>query len=275
MSVFGFGSSKDNLSRPGTASLARPGTSNGRKNLTQSNSTSNQAPDISSETSAAIIQREIGNDDLLRILNSDRLHISNDVIILCEKGDIANLLKLHVKGLDIVSCRGLNGYTPLHHACNRGHALVVAELLRLNALIDHPSDSGETPLHLAVYAGNILIVDQLLDFGANVNAVNNEGETCLFYAARKAQPAIIRLLMQVSSINTTTKLWITRLTRTQSKLSNHTSATISSIPTATVAMGTLSVTVDRALQTAAIVAPILPLLSSHCSIQTYFACSHT
>lgn len=103
---------------------------------------------------------------------------------------------LHLSGIDIVSCRGLNGYTPLHHACNRGHALVAAELLRLNATIDCINDNGETPLHLAVYAGNILIVDQLLDFGANVNALNKEGETCLFYAARKGQPAIIRLLLQ-------------------------------------------------------------------------------
>jgi hypothetical protein len=113
-----------------------------------------------------------------------------------EKGDLSSLQKLHVSGLDIVSCRGLNGYTPLHHACNRGHALVAAELLRLNALIDCKNDNGETPLHLAVYAGNILIVDQLLDFEADINAVNTEGQTSLFYAARKSQPAIVRLLLQ-------------------------------------------------------------------------------
>lgn len=113
-----------------------------------------------------------------------------------EKGDLASLQNLHVKGLDIVSCRGMNGYTPLHHACNRGHALVAAELLRLNALIDCKNDNGETPLHLAVYAGNILIVDQLLDFDADINAVNSEGQTSLFYAARKKQPAIVRLLLQ-------------------------------------------------------------------------------
>ena len=196
MSVFNFDASREALSRPSTASLARPGTSSGRRNLAQSNSITHQAPDITSDTNDSIIKQEIGNDGLLRILNADHLHLTNEVIMYSEAGDLASLQNLHVKGLDIVSCRGMGGYTPLHHACNRGHALIVAELLRLNALIDCKNDNGETPLHLAVYAGNILIVDQLLDFEANINAVNNEGQTCLFYAARKCQPAIVRLLLQ-------------------------------------------------------------------------------
>ena len=201
-SVFGFDSSKQGSrpstagTRPGTAGLSRPGTSSGRMSLAQFNSTSNLAPDIGTESRESIIGREIGNDGLLRIMTSDRLLITNQVMLYAEKGDLTNLQKLHKSGIDITSCKGLNGFTPLHHACNRGHALVAAELLRLNASIDSKNDSGETPLHLAVYAGNILTVDQLLDFGANINAINNEGETCLFYAARKAQPAIIRLLLQ-------------------------------------------------------------------------------
>jgi hypothetical protein len=148
------------------------------------------------DTTATIIGREIGNDGLLRIMATQTLEANNQVILYAEKGDLGSIQRLYKEGKDVVNCRGLNGFTPLHHACNRGHALVAAELLRLNALIDSRNDNGETPLHLAVYAGNILIVDQLLDFGADVNARNKEGETCLFYAARKGQPAIIRLLLQ-------------------------------------------------------------------------------
>ena len=47
-----------------------------------------------------------------------------------------------------------------------------------------------------MYAGNILIVEQLLDKGAKINLPNKEGETVLFYAARRNQPAIARLLLQ-------------------------------------------------------------------------------
>eukprot|EP00428_Durinskia_dybowskii_P086013 CAMPEP_0170444502 /NCGR_PEP_ID=MMETSP0117_2-20130122/48563_1 /TAXON_ID=400756 /ORGANISM="Durinskia baltica, Strain CSIRO CS-38" /LENGTH=177 /DNA_ID=CAMNT_0010705317 /DNA_START=63 /DNA_END=593 /DNA_ORIENTATION=- len=177
MSVFSFGNGME-LSRPTTAGASRPGTSSGRRNLAQFNSTSNQAPDLGGDTKDSIVGREIGNDGLLRILATERLHLSNEVIIYAEKGDLKSIQSLHKAGKDVVHCRGLNGFTPLHHACNRGHALVAAELLRLNALIDSKNDNGETPLHLAVYAGNILIVDQLLDFGADVNVQNNEGETC-------------------------------------------------------------------------------------------------
>ena len=39
-------------------------------------------------------------------------------------------------------------------------------------------------------------MEQLLDKGADVNFANKEGETVLFYAARRNQPAIARLLLQ-------------------------------------------------------------------------------
>ena len=119
-----------------------------------------------------------------------------DALVLAESGDSEGLKKLVVDGFDITTCKGLNGYTPLHHACNRGHANIVFDLLKLRAPVDAVNDAGETALHLAVYAGNILIVDQLLDMGADVNYRNAEGETPLLYAARKSMPAIIRLLLQ-------------------------------------------------------------------------------
>jgi ankyrin repeat protein len=72
----------------------------------------------------------------------------------------------------------------------------VCEVLRLRAPVDAQNDSGESSLHLAVYSGHILIADQLLDKGADINLTNNDGETPLFYAARKSNAAIIRLLLQ-------------------------------------------------------------------------------
>ena len=61
----------------------------------------------------------------------------------------------------------IKGFSPLHHACNRGHSAMVFELLRLCVPIDVRNDSLETPLHLAVYSGNLLIVDQLLGMEYN------------------------------------------------------------------------------------------------------------
>ena len=180
--------------RPGSA-ITRPGTSGGRRNLAQAGSTANQGPELNQSTSS-MLRSELGNDELLRIMTADKMQLENEAILCAEKGDLPGIQRAIENGVDIVSCRGLHGYTALHHACNRAHALVVSELIRLNMPIDIRNDSGETPLHLAVYAGNILVVDQLLDKGADINAVNADKETCLFYAARRRQPAIIRLLLQ-------------------------------------------------------------------------------
>jgi len=147
-----------------------------------------------------IIQQGLYQDDLLRILTHDRLQLTTDIVIYAERGDLAGLKALQLNHAamseDLVSSHGLHGYTPLHHACNRGHVHIVAELLRCHARINSKNDNGETPLHLAVYAGNILIADQLIDNGAEIDEANCDGETALFYAARRSQPAIVRLLMQ-------------------------------------------------------------------------------
>lgn len=184
--------------RPGSAysgGAIRPGTSSGRRNLAQMGSTSNQGPDLAASTTD-VLRSELGQDELLRIMSSQRLQFENDALQCAERGDLKGLAEAIANGVDIISCRGLHGYNLLHHACNRGHALIVSELLRLKLPIDSRNDMDEAPLHLAVYAGNILIVDQLLDKGADVNARNIDKETPLFYAARRNQPAIIRLLLQ-------------------------------------------------------------------------------
>ena len=54
----------------------------------------------------------------------------------------------------------MGGFTPLHHACNRDHADMVNELLKLNVNINATNDNNESPLHLAVYNGSMLIVEQ-------------------------------------------------------------------------------------------------------------------
>ena len=117
-------------------------------------------------------------------------------MLYAETGNLVGIRNLIENGEDLVSVRGLGGYSLLHHACNRGHAAIVNELLKVYFPTSIKCDTGETPLHLAVYSGNMLIVEQLLDGGADIDACNTYNETPLFYAARRSFPALVRLLMQ-------------------------------------------------------------------------------
>lgn len=193
------------MSRPSTSasrrpmtssSTTRPGSSAGRAASVGSfGSTSLESPDVLSGPSTTL-QREVNSDSLLRILNEPNARDTNTIILCAEKGDLPGVVRVILSVLDINKCKGLNGFTPLHHACNRGHAPIVNELLKAGMFANIKNDDGETPLHSAAYSGHMLIVEQLLDGGADVEAKNNYGETPLFYAARKGMPAVVRLLLQ-------------------------------------------------------------------------------
>jgi uncharacterized lipoprotein NlpE involved in copper resistance len=190
-SSFSSRPSSSQSSRPSTAS-SRPGSS--RSIRTYSNSEFS-GPELLRDTGTTL-DNELSNDILLRIMSGDQTKITNEVILVSEKGDVKALRKIIETGVTISTCKGLNGYTPLHHASNRGHADVVAVLLKSAVPIDARTDDGETALHLAAYVGHLLIVEQLVDCGARINAQNNYGETPLFYAAMRTMPALVRLLLQ-------------------------------------------------------------------------------
>jgi hypothetical protein len=96
----------------------------------------------------------------------------------------------------IMKARGISGYSALHHACNRGHSLMVFELIKNDLNVNLKNDAGDTALHMAAYTGNLLIAEQLIDCGADIDAINNYNETPLMYGARKNKPSMIRLLLQ-------------------------------------------------------------------------------
>lgn len=190
-------------SRPGTAGDRSKSLTATRPGLSNFSNLSYQTPDIESAaatTATAVLQREINSDSLLRIFDEANAYKSNEVIMMSEVGDFEGVMALIDNGIDLVSCRGLAGYTSLHHACNRGHVAIVGAILRhCLGIINSTNDTGETALHLAVYSGNMNIVEQLVDHGANIDSRNDYGETALFYAARKNMPALVRLLLQRGS----------------------------------------------------------------------------
>jgi ankyrin repeat protein len=110
--------------RPGTSGgVARPKTAGAARGLSNFSNLSFQTPDVdvAAATSAtAVLQRELNSDSLLRILNEKSAFKSNEMIMMAEVGDAAGIISLLESGYDLLSCRGLAGYTPLHHACNRG-----------------------------------------------------------------------------------------------------------------------------------------------------------
>ena len=133
---------------------------------------------------------------LLKILDEDRLRQSDSVILACEKGDLKGLRSLLAAGVNLSACVGLDGYTPLHHACSRGHGALIPEILKAGIDVNCKNNAGETPLHLACYSGFLLVVEQLIDSGALLDIQNSYYETPLFYASRRSQPAVVRILIQ-------------------------------------------------------------------------------
>ncbi|XP_045504663.1 uncharacterized protein LOC123701284 [Colias croceus] len=80
-----------------------------------------------------------------------------------------------------------NGYTPLHHACLRGHKEIVRLLLSVDASPCVADKKGATPLHLAAWKGDSDIVAMLLAHNnppVNVNHVTLDQETALLMAAQ-------------------------------------------------------------------------------------------
>ncbi|VVD01997.1 unnamed protein product [Leptidea sinapis] len=86
-----------------------------------------------------------------------------------------------------VNVQDENGYTPLHHACLRGHKDIVRLLLSVDASPCVVDKKGATPLHLAAWKGDSDIVTMLLAHNnppVNVNQVTLDQETALLMAAQ-------------------------------------------------------------------------------------------
>lgn len=151
--------------------------------------------DPSSADPSYTLQAEQSQDGFLRIISNQSVQNNERLLTLAEKGDLKSVEGILSSGVVDNDHRGLGGANALHYACHRGHAAVVAALLKAEFYINARNDSGETPLHLAVYNGHLLIVEQLLDKGADIDAKNNYNETPLIYAAQRSMPAVVRMLL--------------------------------------------------------------------------------
>jgi ankyrin repeat protein len=92
-----------------------------------------------------------------------------------------------------------SGLPAVHLAADRGFAGVVDVLLDAGADADSRSASGKAPLHYAVEKGHADVVDLLLARGADVDARNPALWTPLHVAALFAQDDIARILLEAGA----------------------------------------------------------------------------
>ncbi|GFG39759.1 hypothetical protein Cfor_08783 [Coptotermes formosanus] len=88
------------------------------------------------------------------------------------------------------------GRTPLHAACEKGHADVVEFLLRHDADVDARDEDGNCPLHTATENQQTQVVQLLLDSGNQPDPENTKGYTPLHLASSKGCRRIIEALLQ-------------------------------------------------------------------------------
>uniref|UniRef100_A0A8C8ZHL4 RING-type E3 ubiquitin transferase n=1 Tax=Prolemur simus TaxID=1328070 RepID=A0A8C8ZHL4_PROSS len=189
--------------------------------------------------------------DALNNTRSTALHVAVQrgflevVRVLCERGCDVNLPDAHadtplhsaisagagassivevlteVPGVDVTATNS-QGFTLLHHASLKGHALAVRKILaRARQLVDAKKEDGftalhlaalnnhrevaqiliregrcdvnvrnrklQSPLHLAVQQAHVGLVPLLVDAGCSVNAEDEEGDTALHVALQRHQ----------------------------------------------------------------------------------------
>lgn len=109
------------------------------------------------------------------------------------EGDVATIELLVQEGVEIDGQRVADGRCALHEAAARGHANVVALLLRLSAPLETKDDNYLTPLLHAAAAGHLPILKQLIEAGADLHATA-EGKSALQLARTFNHDAVAAFL---------------------------------------------------------------------------------
>ncbi len=90
--------------------------------------------------------------------------------------------------------RNESGWSPLHYAADRRHALLVQLLLEAGATVDAETQEGTTPLMLAAHRGDEDSVRLLLCAGADPLHENASYNTALSLSRIHGKPNVTRLL---------------------------------------------------------------------------------
>ena len=97
---------------------------------------------------------------------------------------------------DLLVCRYV---TPLHLACEKGHAAVVRLLVEKGADVDKARNDGRTPFYMACQEGHLDVVQLLLEKGADMDKAKDSGATPLYIARYQGHAEIISILEQAGA----------------------------------------------------------------------------
>jgi hypothetical protein len=129
-------------------------------------------------------------------------HSSNGPNASCEdlRSDAASGLVSEVESTlqtepDLVKCRGLRGFTPLHTAADKNQTEVIRFLIEHGAEINARTDAGDTPLHWAAVDNRLNAAKLLLAEGADINPKDKDGNTPLHWAAARGHVEMTELLI--------------------------------------------------------------------------------
>lgn len=92
----------------------------------------------------------------------------------------------------------IDGCSPLHQACSKGHLDTTRELLSLDPdLCFLQDDEGKTPLHWAASKGRVNVIDEILSTSRDSsNILTKNGETVLHLAVRNNQFDSVRFIIE-------------------------------------------------------------------------------
>lgn len=128
-----------------------------------------------------------------------------EVLEAAENGRLEDLMKLLDGNTELVNCRDIDGYTPLHRASYNNHVHVIKFLLGRGGDFNSCTKEGWQPLHSACKWGNHEAAAILLSAGADVNSITNGGHTPLHLASTQKNRKLLELLLFRPETNLTMK----------------------------------------------------------------------